>query len=718
MAAEPAAPAGRLLLGCPVDALPEVPDLPAGDPLDQRIEIFTGRAEVDLDSGALFENDVSIRRGEAVLTAPGGRYDRATGRFDLEDGLRYRDPVTAVDGRDATFDAQAGRLRIDGAQYHVLTVPARGSAGTIEIERDRQLHLRDVSYTTCATGDEDWLLRAGRIDINRDTGIATARNARLVFMGVPILYTPWIAYPVTNERTTGFLLPALGRSESRGVEFQIPYYLNLAPNYDATLTPRYMSQRGLELLSEFRYLWPGHSGEIAAEYLPNDDTTGDDRYLFGWEHQSHLGRGWRATLDGEAVSDTRYFEDLYGSLSATSQTHLERILEIERYADLWSVLARFQSFETLDESLVGADKPYRRAPQLAAGMYLPDGLLGLDWRLDGDFTVFERNTGTTGSRLHLAPGIALPMEYRGLRIEPAVAVTHTAYYDLKNRDPGVGEDPSRSTPVWSVDAGAVFERGARGTGGWLQTLEPRIQYVHIPFSAQDDLPVFDTIEPDFNMVQLFRRNRFLGLDRIGDTDQLNIGLTSRVIDADDGTQYLTATVGQTRFFSSQDVTLPGGDRIDSNSSDWLAELGLNFRRNWKLDLGYQWNNEDSNTQRAQGRLQYRRDGRHVANLAYRYRRDEVEEIDVSAAWPLSARWSAVGRYDYSLLEDEVLERFVGIEYQNCCWGLRLVYRNYVASRSGEKDSAIAVQLVLKGLTNVGDSADRLLERGILGYEAD
>jgi LPS-assembly protein len=249
-------------------------------------------------------------------------------------------------------------------------------------------------------------------------------------------------------------------------------------------------------------------------------------------------------------------------------------------------------------------------------------------------------------------------------------------------------------------------------------VEPRMQYVHIPFRFQDDLPVFDTIEPDFNMVQLFRKNRFLGYDRIGDTDQLNIGLTSRLVDADDGSQVLTATLGETRFFTSRDVTLPGEAPVDSNSSDWLAELAYNFRDHWKVDLGYQWDSDASQTQRAQARLQYRRDGRHVGNIAYRYRRDSVDEVDVSAAWPITTRWSAVARYDYSILDSKALESFVGLEYENCCWGLRLVYRNYVASRTGNSDTAIAVQLVLKGLTNVGDPAGRLLERGILGYEAD
>jgi LPS-assembly protein len=700
-----------------VDPGPDLPELPPADPGDMRIEVLTGKAEVDLNSGAVFSENIRIRRGDGVVTAPGARYDQATGEFSLEGGLQYRDPRTSIAGSNAEFDSGANRLRVDDAEFQLFAVPARGTAGTITVERSNELRLQDVTYTTCARGNEDWLLRAGSIEIDRDKGVGTAHDARLEFKGVPILYLPWISYPVSDQRKSGFLLPAIGRSETRGLEFQIPYYFNLAPNYDATVTPRYMAQRGLELISEVRYLWPGHDGDLEAEYLPDDENTGEDRYLFGWDHQSLLGAGWRATVNARTVSDTRYFEDLYGSSAATSQTHLERVLDLEYTDDIWSILARFQDFETLDESLTGTDKPYRRVPQIAAAAFLPDGALGFDWRLDGELSVFERNAGPTGSRLHLNPGVALPLRYRGFWLEPAASLEHTMY-SIENPEPGANDGPSRTTPIYSVDLGTVLERGVRGSTGWLQTLEPRVQYVRIPFRDQADLPVFDTIEPDFNLVQLFRKNRFLGYDRLGDTDQLNIGLTSRVIDADDGTQYVTATIGETRFFASQEVTLPGAAPVDSNSSDWLAELGLNFWDHWKMDLGYQWDSDASDTEQAQARLQYRRDGRRVANVAYRYRRDSVEEIDVSAAWPLTDRWSAVGRYDYSILDQEPLETFVGLEYQTCCWGLRLVYRRYLASRDGETDTAIAVQLILKGLTNVGDPADRLLERGILGYESD
>lgn len=709
-------PRPPLLLGCPVGPVTAMPELEPADIDDPRIDVFSGHVEMDLEGSGLFSDGIQIRRGDGVLSAPGARYDQPSGHFMLEEGFQYRDPDTALSGTQATFDLRSNSIVVRDADFELFGVPSRGSAGTLAIDQADRLNLRDVIYTTCARGQEDWLLRAGRLTINRESGMATARNARLEFKGVPILYTPWIAYPVTNKRQSGFLLPSIGRSETRGVEFQIPYYLNLAPNYDATLTPRYMDRRGLELLSEFRYLWPGHRGVAEAEYLPDDKLSGDNRYLLGIRHESLLGRGWRATADARTVSDTRYFEDLYGSTLSTSQTHLSHELRLEYFDSVWSLLGRIQSFETLDEHLTSTEKPYRQLPQLAASAYRPRGLLGLDWSFDGEFDFFDRGEGITGSRLHLAPGIVLPLAYRGLWLKPAATIDYTGY---RLRDLPAGETdsrPTRTAPVYSLDMGAVFERA--GKGGWLQTLEPRAQFVHIPFRNQDELPVFDTIEPDFNMVQLFRKNRFMGHDRLGDTNRLNLGLTTRILDPANGREYLSATLGQARFLTSQDVTLPGEVPVSSNASDWLAEIGVTVKEYWKMNAGYQWGSATDKTQRAHFRMQYRRDGQRVVNLAYRYRRDSLEEIDFSAAWPLTERWSAVARYDHSLRDNEAIERFAGFEYQNCCWGLRLVYRNYIADRTGKADNAIALQLILKGLTNVGDPAGRQLERGILGYDAD
>lgn len=710
----PTSAAETPLSGCPVPPLLPFPDLPPADPADPRIEVFSGRAEVDLDAGALFTEQIAIRHGDGVLITPSARYDRDSGELVLTEGLQYQDPQAAVGGREAHFRLQDKVLQVEDAQFELFAIPSRGEASSISIHYPRRLELRDVSYTTCAPGHDDWLLRAGSLRINGESGIATARNASLSFKGVPILYTPWISYPATNKRMSGFLLPNLGTSDTRGVEFQIPYYVNLAPNYDATLTPRFMSKRGLQLISEFRYLSHNHEGTIDAEYLPNDDETDKDRYLFGMQHQSLFGSGWRATLNAQTVSDTAYFEDLSGSVSAGNQTNLERVLDLEYLSDRVTVLARFQDFETLDESLGGTSKPYRLVPQVRLSAQQPGGPLGMEWHLDSELSVFDRSTDITGARLHLAPAITLPMGYRGLHIEPAAALTYTAY-SLNDTAPGADDRPTRTAPVFSIDARSVFERGRPGSG-WLQTLEPRLQYIYIPFREQSDLPVFDTIEPDFNMVQLFRTNRFLGHDRLADTSQVNLGVTSRVLEAANGRQLLTATLGQSRYFSDQNVVLPGGAANRNTRSDWLAELGANLSDRWKVNFGYQWDTDAGQAQRYNSRLQYRRDERRVVNLGYRYRRDQLEDMDISAAWPLAERWNAVARYNYSLLDHDALDRFIGIEYENCCWGLRLVYRRYLRDRYGESDTAIALQLVLKGLTNLGDPVDRLLERGILDYQ--
>jgi LPS-assembly protein len=273
-------------------------------------------------------------------------------------------------------------------------------------------------------------------------------------------------------------------------------------------------------------------------------------------------------------------------------------------------------------------------------------------------------------------------------------------------------------PVYSVDLSTVFERNTQQFGDWLQTLEPRLQYVKIPFRNQDDVPVFDTIDPDFNLVQLFRKNRFTGYDRVGDTNQLNVGVTTRIINATDGSQLLTGTVGQSRYFADRRVTLPGETPQSGNASNYVAELGFHVQKRWNIDLGYQWNTDIGGSQLAEARVQYRRDAFRAINIAYRYRPDVLNEVDLSAAWPVSEHWSAIGQYQYSLLENRSLESFLGVEYQTCCWGLRLTVNRHLVDRQGRYDTSASVQLVLKGLGNPLEPAERLLERGILGYERD
>jgi LPS-assembly protein len=716
VAARGADPAPPEAFGCPLPP-PAILSMgmsdPGADPT--AIDIMTAGVEVDLNGPATFNDRLVMRQGNRELGADSARYDQKTGEFSALGNIEFRDPDAWVTGKAARYNANTGLFDIDGAAYELYSIPARGTADRITLEDSRQLSLHDVSYTTCAAGKDDWLLRASSISVNRETGTGTARNARLEFKGIPILYTPYLTYPVDNRRKSGLLLPDMGNSDQRGIEFGLPYYFNLAPNYDATVTPHYMSRRGLQGKGEFRYLFGGTAGQFNGEFLPNDDVAGDNRRLLTWFNQSALPAGWRGTVDATDVSDSGYFEDLSSGLAATSQTHLLRRLDFEVFNQAWFARLRLEGFQTLDDAILPEDEPYRLVPQLTLDGRWPSGPLGLEPALSSEISYFDRSTGITGLRAHFLPELSLPVWLGPVLVEPSIGFDFTAY-NLNNISPGDDDSPSRSLPIYSLDLRTELERVWGSGGKWLHTIEPRAQFVHIPFEDQSDLPVFDTIEPDFNMVQLFRRKRYVGLDRLSDTDQLNLGITTRLIRSKDGSQFLTATIGETQYFTSRDVVLPGEEPNLDTSSDYIAELGMNINDQWNVDLGYQWDSDASVTRLAEARVLYRRDEFRILNLSYRYRRDSVREVDVAGAWPLTDQWSIVGRYDYSLLENQPLETFVGLEYSTCCWGVRLVSRRHLSSRDGESDSSITLQLVLKGFGNTGSPAERMLDRGILGYD--
>ena len=696
--------------------------IPAPEPLAPRtdvsadvVDVLSGNVEVDLNGPTIFKDGLVLRRNDIQLGADSAHYDGSTGQFELSGDIDLRDRDTWLAGDSASYNTESGLFRIDAAKFELHTLPARGSANSITLEETRILTLKDATYTTCARGKDDWLLRAGSLSIDRETGVATARDARLEFKGVPILYSPWLTYPIDGQRRSGLLLPDFGSGGQRGFEVAVPYYFDLAPNYDATLTPHYMSKRGLQAQGEFRYLSDNSVGALNGAFLPHDDVTGEDRALVHWFNQSQLDNHWRATIDGTQVSDSAYFEDLSTGLGSASQTFLRQHVDFEYFDDTWSGLVQLENYQTLDDSLTDDEKPYQRLPHVAVDGYWPNNPLGLEYRLQTDFTYFNRDVGTTGLRGNLRPQVALPLRFGALSLDPSVAFDYTTY-SLDETAPGEAQSPSRSLPIYSVSLSTLLERSWGKDSAWLQAVEPRVQFVYVPYEDQNDMPVFDTIQPDFDIVQLFRTNRFVGLDRLGDTNQMNIGVTTRLMRSTDGSQVLTATIGESRYFSTQNVTLPGEAPSDDSSSDYIAELGMNINDRWNLDLGYQWDSDASVTQMAEARVMYKPAHNKIVNVSYRYRRDSLREFDITGTWPIADNWSFVGRYDYSLLDNQVLESFFGLEYSNCCWGLRLVTQRNLTSRDGDSDTAVTLQLLLKGFGSPDSRPEQLLDRGTLGYD--
>jgi LPS-assembly protein len=698
-------------------------DVPESVPLDDpnAIQLEAGRVEAQMGAqpSASLSDGILLRRADKLAGADSARYDPETMSLYLTGAVRYEDPGTQIRSDSAEFEYESGRIGFSGAEFWMGSNNSRGAADLLQISQDGLLQLDNVSYTTCPPGSNDWLIQAKDIDLDSRSGIGTARGVKLRFQGIPILYAPYLSFPISDARKSGMLTPEIGSTSRGGNELVIPLYWNIAPNFDATFTPRVLTDRGVQMQGQFRYLTRSHNGVVDAEYLNDDNLTGESRSYVGVDHTSLLWNRWRGKLVFREVSDNQYFEDLGGSLSTSTITHLNRTMRFDFHTDGLSLFGQLQDYQTIDDAIVPEDEPYRRLPQVLARGSWPDLWLGATINLNGEIVNFDRDVGVTGWRFNLAPGLELPLTRPGLFFTPAIAVDYTSY-DLSNTEPGQRDNPERVLPIASVDTGIVLERLINNSSRKrVQTIEPRLLYVHVPFEDQSDLPVFDTITPDLNLIQLFRKNRFLGVDRIADTDQLSVGITSRVLDVGTGEELMSGTIGQIRYFNTSNVSLPPASTFTDESSDYIAELHFLLLKNVNFDLGHQWGTSgDRGTTQSQARLQYRPATNRIINLAYRFRRDSLEQGDVSWSWPLSRKWNFVGRYNYSFRDEKALEEFYGLEYESCCWGLRMVTRRYISTRDGTRDTTYGLQLVLKGMASVGTAADKLLERGILGYSAD
>jgi LPS-assembly protein len=680
---------------------------------DETLEIATSRIDTVSSSEAEL-GEVEIKYREGTLTAQGASL-APDGNVDLLGRVEATSADVTVYGENAHYDPGTETISFSSAGFDMPKRPARGSAQQIQVSSDSRISLSSMLFTTCPPENVAWEISAKSAELDVNGGVGTARGVKLDFKGVPVLYVPYFSFPINSERKSGFLTPGIGSGERTGFEVTVPYYLNLAPNYDLTLAPRYMRERGTQINSDFRYLMPNSRGEFGFEYLADDEETQTTRRYANLQHESLFGpRDQFEILSGiEGVSDDAYFEDLGTSLAVTSQTHLNRFLDLTFFAPNWSLLTRFQNYQTIDPELTNVDYPYERVPQVVFGGAWRGRLLQFD--SDTELVNFDRNVGTTGWRLDSTQELSLRFARAGMYLTPAVAVRQTNYW-IDNPAPGEDDLLRRGLPVGSLDTGMTFEREAEGDRrSWVQTLEPRLLYVRVPFEDQSALPVFDTILPDFNLVQLFRKYQFVGPDRVADTDQLSFGVTTRLIDAANGRERLTASLGQTRYLNPQLVTLPDALPTDTDASDYVAEVGVGLRDAWALDVGYQWNSETSSTARSEMRFEYRPKDDRLFGIGYRYRRDALEQGDVSLVWPIAQRWRVIGSYSYSFLDKERLEDFVGWEYEACCWRIRMINRNYVSRRTGETDSSLSVQLELKGLSQRVTSPDELLDRGILGY---
>ena len=694
---------------------PRIEELLQADPDDPQIHVTSDTGELGRAGDAELRGNVQIRMGQRLLTADQASINAERRSVELNGDIEYLDPQMHVRGKGGSFQ-EGGVGSFEGAEFELREQSVRGAAANARFRQSGQIGLEGVRYTACPPGNEDWSLAAGAIEIDQKTLIGTGRDVRIEFLGVPVFYTPWISFPVGDQRKSGLLFPTIGSGSRTGTQIAVPYYWNLAENYDATLTSRWYSSRGIRLDPELRYLSDRSRSQLNVEYLVNDQETGEARGVIDWRHVTRFAPRTRLLIDATDVSDNDYFEDFGVGFEGTSVQFVNRYIDLRHDTAAWTLNARAQGYQVIDNTLAAEDEPYRIAPQLSALGRWRDFAGGLSGSLFAEATNFQRELGPQGVRLDAEPSLEWRVDRNGGFFAAGAAYRYTQYL-LDEVAPGADDSPDRSLPSASLDAGFTMERASGSQGKRIQTLEPRMLYLYVPYKNQDDLPVFDTGIPDLNLVQLFRTNRYVGPDRIGDANQVSVGVTTRLLDSSRGRQYLSATLGQAFYFQDPRVALPDEPVRDRSTSDVVAEVELNAYKNWNARFAYQWNPDETQGERSETFVQYNPTPGRVINAGYRFRRDLLEQVDVSGAWPINNQWRGFARFVYSLQEEKTLDQFLGLEYSSCCWAVRVIGRRFISSRSGAAETSIGLQLELKGLSSVGVDNEAFLREAIRGYSS-
>ncbi len=695
-----------------------LPPPPAGLPPDETVIIADeGRSVPAADSdGRLIDLSGQVLvygHGQGLRTRH-LLYRTPEREIFADGGLVYESSDLRIRGREGRFDLPSHLGRIEHGEYAFRHEPGRGHARSARMTSRQVTVLADSSYTTCPPGNEDWLLRFSELTLDREDGLGRAHHARLYFKGVPILYTPYITFPIDDRRRTGFLTPNYRLSSEGGGEVTTPFYLNLAPNYDLTLRPRNLTRRGFMLGSEFRYLLPRGSGRLDLEYLPDDHVLHDDRGLVRWQHFDQINPRLQLRVDYRQISDDRYLEELGNSLNTSSLTHLPQQIQLLYSTPSWLIDTRIQSFQTIDASIPKSSRPYQTLPAIQVKSHLPLRENRLNLALQGSYTNFQRTKRVSGRRLDIRPEVMLPLRSAAFELDTRLAIRHSRYW-LNDLAPAERR-PGRSLPQLSLDGRVYLERATEWGGqAFTQTLEPRLFYLYVPYRNQDDLPVFDAGRTDLSFSQLFRDNRFNGIDRVGDANQLTVALSSRLLERDTARERGRLDIGQIVYFDDRRVTLPGGSVETASTSAITADAFVRMPGRMTLSSDARWQPRINKFDKGTLSLQYAPGRRRIVNLSYRYRLETLAQTDLSFIWPLDRAWRVLGRWNRSLRHDQDLETLFGFEYDSCCWSFQFLRRRYVIDGSGSVNKSWFVQLSLKGLTRLGNRIEEVLEHGILGY---
>lgn len=695
-----------------------------------QIKVSSERAELLADEEATFKGNVEILSDSAIIQAQSARILNGGKQVIADTDVRYNDPVLSVVSDSVNIDSTANALSIANTQYQLIEFGGQGNADVIDIDQASGVSLKDVSFTTCPLSNPDWELRASEISMENGSTIGEAKHSRFYVKGVPVLYLPYFAFPLGTERQSGLLFPRPSSSSQTGIDYEQPYYWNLAPNYDLTLTPRVMSRRGFQLRSEFRYLGESTNGNINIDYLPDDTDTEENehRYFYRFFHEQQLSDKWFLYADINGLSDSNYIIDLGSEFYNRADTHVVRTFGFDYLGDTTDISLYLRDFDIIDENTT----TYRAMPEVKINGQYPLATY-LELHLNSELAYFDNANESLPKafRAHIAPTLKFPYirQWGEFTAEATLFHTHYEQSNLGNTDAddpflqGLEESVTRSIAQGRLFGTLHFER----RGSWLSsdskmTIEPKFQYLYTSFSEQDNIGLYDSTVLFTDVNGLFRGREFTGLDRISDNNQVTVGATSRILDSANREQFVFS-IGQIFYFEDGRVS---AFRSEQDRSAVASELDWRINERWLLYGDTLLSSNSQKVDRSSLTLSYRKNARNLIQLSHRYVRElsneTIDQLGVSVSWGFAKNWQWVGRVFRDMERNREIETYTGVEYESCCWAIRVVAQRYLTNRfdtmggqtTNEYDSGISLEFSFKGL-GTGNTARQMLEDGMFGY---
>jgi LPS-assembly protein len=693
----------------PVFNTPEVSDTPREA---AETDIQSDDMNLEKEKETVFQGNVTLTHADQWMNTDKLTYTHENEQFVTEGPVKYQDRSVRLTADKASGDQKNDTMTLEGIRYQFSDNLGNGTAIRARMKDDVG-ELTEATYSTCPPAQRQWEFAAGDIKVDQKKARGTATNATLKLGGVPVLWLPYISFPTDDQRRSGLLAPTIGNDERNGFDLQVPIYWNIAPNYDATFTPRYMSDRGFMIGSEFRYLTQRSRGIFSGAWLPDDDQTNDSRGIANFQHSTAIDQHWFVNANLNRVSDRRYFNDFGQSLNATSTSLLASQAGIYGRGNHWAASMSFEYWQIANPLFPDGNEPYRRLPRLQGEWMVPIQPW-FELGVSGEAIRFTHDTLPSASRIDIQPFVRMPFAGNAWYITPEITWRYTRYQLDDNT--AIDSSPTRSLPIASLDAGMVFERSMKlGDNNYLQTLEPRLFYLYAPNRDQSNIPIFDTRDLTFDWPAMFRTNRFGGADRQSDANQATVALTTRFYEESTGRERLSASFGRITYFETPQVSLPSSPTVSDSGSAWVAQLDWALSDRWNLGYTQQWDPDQGKTSLSGVRTQVRWDNGGLFNASYRFRKNSFEQTDMSFRVPVNRNWNLLGRWNYSISDERTLESLAGFEWKSCCIALRVVGRNYIRTFDSKSNFGLYVELELTGLGSFGRDTEALLDNAILGY---